>query len=279
MNTPQRILVLGGTGKIGRRVASRLSDIDVPIRIGSRRGEPPFDWTDRTTWSPALSGVSSAFISFYPDLSVSGAPASVGGLAEAAVQSGVGKLVLLSGRGEEEAQRSEQALAEACDNTATDWSVVRASWFSQNFSESAFAEGVQSGLLSLPVGLVGEPFVDAEDIADVVVAALTEPGHHGEVYEVTGPRLMTFADAVQEVADATGRDLGYEAVPLAAYVSLLAEYEVPSDEISMLKYLFAEVLDGRNASLADGIQRALGRPPRDFRDYARETAATGVWDG
>ncbi len=113
--------------------------------------------------------------------------------------------MLLSGRGEEEAQRCERIVLD----TNPAWTIVRASWFNQNFSEGFFVDPLRDGVLALPAGDVGEPFIDAEDIADVAVAALTEAGHEGQIYEVTGPRLMTFAEAVDEIARAAGRELRY----------------------------------------------------------------------
>jgi uncharacterized protein YbjT (DUF2867 family) len=124
---------------------------------------------------------------------------------------------------------------------------------------------------------VPEPFVDADDIADVAVAALTDDRHIGEVYELTGPRLLTFAEAVAEIARATGREIRY--VPVSVdHFAAAAYQDLPGELIELLTYLFTEVLDGRNAHLADGVQRALGREPRDFRDYARDAAATGVFN-
>jgi uncharacterized protein YbjT (DUF2867 family) len=269
----QMTLVVGGTGKTGRRVLERLQARGLPVRAGSRSGEPPFDWDDRATWAPALHGATAAYVSFYPDLAVPGAADTVGAFARLAVQSGVRRLVLLSGRGEEEAQRAEQLVQDA----GAEWTVVRCSWFSQNFSEDYLLEPVRAGEVALPVGDVPEPFVDVEDIADVAVAALTEDGHAGRVYELTGPRLLTFADAVAEIARAAGRPVRLVVVPTEAYVSAMAEHGVPDDVVSLLRYLFAEVLDGRNAHVTDGVQQALGREPRDFADYAREAAATGVW--
>jgi uncharacterized protein YbjT (DUF2867 family) len=268
-------LVLGGTGKTGRRVVERLRARGLAVRVGSRTGEPPFDWEDRATWAPALGGVTAAYVSYFPDLAVPGAPAAVGELAELAAELGVRRLVLLSGRGEEEAQRAEGVLRAAAD----EWTIVRASWFSQNFSESFFLEPVLAGEVALPVGDVPEPFIDAEDIADVAAAALSEEGHAGRLYEVTGPRLVTFPDAVEEIARAAGRPVRFVSVPIDRFASTLTEAGVPDDDVGLLRYLFTEVLDGRNARLADGVQRALGREPRDFGDYARRTAATGVWNG
>ena len=268
-------LVLGATGKTGRRVVERLRSRGLPVRVGSRRGEPPFDWDDRTTWAPALSGATSAYVSFYPDLAVPGAAATIGALARLAVEQGVRRLVLLSGRGEEEAERAERELQDA----GAEWTIVRCSWFNQNFSETFILESVLAGEVALPVDGIPEPFVDAEDIADVATAALTESGHAGELYELTGPRLVTFAEAVREIADASGRAVRFVPVSIDQFAAGLAEQGVPADVVGLLTYLFNEVLDGRNAKLADGVQRALGREPGDFRDYARRAAATGVWSG
>lgn len=267
-------LVVGGTGKTGRRVVERLGSRGLPVRVGSRTGDVPFDWEDRGTWAPALREAGSAYVTYYPDLAVPGAADSIGSFAELAVGSGVRRLVLLTGRGEEEAQRAERALQES----GAEWTVVRASWFNQNFSESFFLEPVLAGEVALPAGDTPEPFVDADDIADVAVAALTEDGHANRVYEVTGPRLLTFAEAVDEIGRACGRELRYVPISTAAFTSALVEQDVPDDVTGLLRYLFTEVLDGRNAHLTDGVRRALGREPRDFADYARETAGTGLWN-
>jgi uncharacterized protein YbjT (DUF2867 family) len=273
--TNSSILILGGTGKIGGRIARLLAARNVPVRVGSRSGQPPFDWQDRSTWAPALRDVKTAYVSFYPDLAVPGSADVVGAFTDLAVEHGVERLVLLSGRGEDEARKSEQRVRDA----GVDWTILRASWFAQNFSESFLLDGVLAGEIALPVGDVREPFVDADDIADVAVAALTGAGHAGELYELTGPRLLTFADAAAEIATAAGKDVAYHQVPAADYTATLVQYEVPADDIALFTYLFAEVLDGRNSSLTNGVQRALGRPPRDFREYAEATAATGVWAG
>jgi uncharacterized protein YbjT (DUF2867 family) len=279
-NTQERTtLVVGGTGKTGRRVAERLAARGLPARVGSRSDEPPFDWEDETTWAPALRDVGSVYVSYYPDLAIPGAVEAVRSFAELAVQNGVRRLVLLSGRGEEEAQRAERALQEVGQEAGTEWTIVRCAWFSQNFDENYLLEPILGGEVVLPAGDVPEPFVDAEDIADVAVAALTEEGHAGEIYELTGPRLLTFAEAINEISRAAGREIRFVPVSVEEYESVLAEQDVPPEFLSFLTYLFGEVLDGRNAHLADGVQRALGREPKDFADYAREAAATGVWGG
>jgi uncharacterized protein YbjT (DUF2867 family) len=268
-------LVLGGTGKTGRRVAQRLRARGVPTRVGSRSGEPPFDWEDEATWAPALQTVGSVYVSYYPDLAVPGAVAAVRSFAELAVESGVRRLVLLSGRGEPEAERAEAAVRDS----GADLTILRSTWFMQNFSEDYMLGHVLSGEIRLPAGEVPTPFVDADDIADAAVAALTEDRHAGQLYELTGPRSLTFAEAAAEIAEATGREIRYVPVSLEEHAAEAAEHGVPAEIVELLTYLFSEVVDGRNADTTDGVQRALGREPKDFADYARDAATSGVWNG
>jgi uncharacterized protein YbjT (DUF2867 family) len=267
----QTTLVLGGTGKTGRRVVERLNARDLPVRVGSRSGEPPFDWEDQTTWAPVLQGVSSVYISYFPDLAFPGALETIDAFSKLATRTGVKRLVLLSGRGEEEAQACERAV----QNSGAQWTIVRSSWFNQNFSESFILDLVLSGEIALPAGDAVEPFVDADDIADVAVAALTDDRHAGQVYELSGPRLLSFADVAKEISKAANRDVHYVPLTPQQYVAVLQESGLPPEFVE----LFTKVLDGRNAHLTAGVQQALGRDPRDFSDYARDTAATGVWAG
>ncbi|MFJ3979848.1 NAD(P)H-binding protein [Streptomyces sp. NPDC090021] len=263
-------LVIGGNGKTGRKVAEKLTAQGRPVRVGSRSGTPAFDWTEPTTWLPALEGVDRVYVTYYPDLSFPGAPEQVGAFAEAAVAAGARRLVLLSGRGEEAAQLSEEKLKAS----GADWTVVRASWFNQNFDESFFLESVLAGVIALPTADGVEAFVDTDDIADVVVAALTDDRHIGRTYELSGPRLMSLADVAAELSQATGREIAYVPVSDQAYRAELREHGLPED----LAELFTLIQDGRNAHLVHGVEEVLGRRPRDFADFAREAAATGVWD-
>ena len=273
-NMTKPTLVLGGTGKTGRRVVKRLEARGLPVRVGSRSGEPPFDWEERSTWAPALDGVGSVYLTYYPDLAVPGAVEAASSFAELAVRSGVPRLALLSGRGEREAERAEQAV----HDSGADLTILRSTWFMQNFSEDYMLEHVLSGEIRLPGGDVPTPFLDADDIADVAVAVLTDERHVGQLYELTGPRSLTFAEAAAEIAAAAGREVRYVPVSLEEHAAEAAEHGVPGEVIDLLSYLFSEVVDGRNASTTDGVQRALGREPRDFRDYTREAAASGAWN-
>jgi uncharacterized protein YbjT (DUF2867 family) len=267
-------VVLGGTGKTGRKVAERLEARGLPVRIGSRSGTPPFEWGDRSTWGPVLEDAGAVYVTYFPDLTVPGAADDIRALASAALAAGARRLVMLSGRGEEEAQVCEQELI----GSGAEWTILRSSWFMQNFSEDFLRDGVMDGTLAIPAGDVPEPFADTGDVADVAVAALTEDGHAGEIYEITGPRALTFAEAAAEIGAATGRDIAFVPVPVEEYTAVLKEHGLPDGLIQVLVYLFTTVLDGRNALPADGVRRALGREPRDFADFARDAAAGGAWD-
>ncbi|MGX5845564.1 NAD(P)H-binding protein [Mesorhizobium sp. PL10] len=271
--TSKPILILGGTGKTGSRLAERLTAQGVAVRIGSRSGSPRFDWEVPATWGPAMQGVSAVYISYYPDIAVPGAAETVGAFARLAVANGVTRLVLLSGRGETEVQRAEEMVKAS----GAEWTIMRCAWFSQNFSEGFLVDSLLDGEVALPVGNVGEPFIDADDIADAAFVALTEPGHVGQLYELTGPRLLSFADAVAEIAKATGRDISYVRISHDEFTAATAAHELPPEIAWLLNELFTEVLDGRNEVLTDGVQRVLGRAPKDFSAYATETAATSIW--
>ena len=265
-------LVIGGTGKTGRRVVARLRDRGLPVRVGSRSAELPFDWTDESTWAPALQGVRAVYIP-YPDLVLPEPTKATRAFAELAIEHGVDRLVMLTGRGEDEAQRAEREL----QATGADVTIVRCAWFMQIFSEDYLLEPVQAGEVFHPAHAgQREPFVDADDIADVAVAALTEHGHAGEVYELTSPELLSFPEAVAEIAKASGRDISYVQVSVDEYAAAATAEDLPTEIVDFLTYLFRDVV-GVQDFVTDGVRRALGREPRTFKDWARRTAATGVW--
>lgn len=267
------ILIIGGAGKTGARVNTLLKQRGIATRPVSRSTSISFDWTRPEGWSAALDGVSKAYVTFQPDLAVEGADAAIAELSELARRKGLERVVLLSGRGEPGAQRAEAALRAS----GVPWTVVRASWFNQNFSEGYLLDGVLAGEIALPAGAVPEPFIDADDIADVVVAALTDERHANKLYEVTGPRALTFAEAIKEISVAVGRPVRYTQISPEDFVISMRAY-APEDIVQLLNELFTVVLDGRNVQVANGVQQALGRPAIDFSDYARKVAAAGTWN-
>ena len=267
------VLVTGATGKTGSRVAARLADRGIEVRHGSRRTKPVFDWNDESSWDAALAGVASAYVNYSPDSRVESAIETISKFVDIAQRQGVSRLVFLSGRGETEAQECEHIVLDS----GIESTVVRSAWFNQNFSEGEFLHMILGGALALPAGSVSEPFVDLDDLADVAVAALTEDGHAGEIYEVTGPRLLTFADVASELTQAVGRDIAYLEISQEVFVAGVAESGAPEEFVQAMDYLFSVVMDGRNSYISDGVIRALGRPPKDFSDFASEVATTELW--
>lgn len=274
MNNSNQVLILGATGKTGSRIVRQLTARNIPIRLGSRSAEIPFDWDDESTWSSALKDIYAVYITYQPDLAIPGAAERIQKLVDLAVESDVKRLVLLSGRGEEEAQNCEAIV----QKSGLEWTIARCSFFAQNFSEGIFMESVLAGEVVLPVGDIREPFVDVDDIADVVTVALTEDGHAGQLYELTGPELLTFAEVTAKISDATQRPIQFIQVPHEAYVQGLREANLPEGVIWLIDYLFSTVMDGRNEYITYGIERALGRKPRDFATYAKNIASTGIWN-
>ncbi|WP_316833974.1 NAD(P)H-binding protein [Pedobacter nutrimenti] len=267
------ILVLGGTGKTGKRIAEQLRQLGLPVRIGSRSASIPFDWEDQDTWTPALRGVHAVYLSFQPDLAVPGASDCIQAFTSLAARNGIKKVVLLSGRGEPEAEHCEEIVRQS----GLDWTILRASWFAQNFSESFLIDPILAGHVVLPTADTKEPFIDASDIAEAAVAAFTSNEHRNQLYELTGPRLLTFPQAIEEIASALEKPIVYEQVSLQSYTDLLRSFEVPEEYISLLNYLFSEVLDGRNAHLTDGLEHMLKRKPTDFSEYIKKTIESGIW--
>ena len=270
----KKILVIGGKGKTGRKVAEGLITQGKSIRIGSRNENPSFDWEKPETWENALDGIESVYITYQPDLAVPGARKSIEEFTSLAVKSGVKKMVLLSGKGEKEAELCEEVVK----NSGADWTIVRASWFNQNFSESFFLDPIKAGHVDLPKAETLIPFVDTDDIADVVVEALLNEKHNGKTYELTGPRQLTFKKVIEEISDSTGRNINFDSITMDEYKRLLSENDVPDDYIWLIDYLFTEVLVEKNSVITHDIEKVLGRKAKDFSEYVKDTATTGIWD-
>jgi uncharacterized protein YbjT (DUF2867 family) len=266
------VLIVGGAGKTGRRVNALLTQQGIATRPVSRSTTPSFDWKRPENWPGALDAVSKAYVTYQPDLAVPGAADAIAELAYVARCKGLERVVLLSGRGEPEGVRAETAL----QHSGVSWTIVRASWFNQNFSEGYLLDGVLADEIALPAGAVREPFIDADDVAEVAAAALTDERHADRVYEVTGPRALTFAEATTEIATGLGRPVCYTQIAPDDFVVSMRAY-APEDIVQLMHELFTIVLDGRNARVMPGVTDALGRPARDFSDYVRRTVASGVW--
>lgn len=268
------ILVIGATGKTGKRVAQRLEAQDLSVRYGTRHSKIPFDWEQPKTWPAALEGIASAYVAYSPDLAVPSAQDVIAEFVAAAEAAGLKRVVLLSQRNEARAQACEQLVKDS----SLEWTILQPSWFMQNFNEGGFLEDVLSGEVSAPDSGAKEPWVDLEDVADVAVAALLEDNHVGVTYEITGSELLTWQEAVGKIAEATGRNVTYKSVTPKEFEGTLVAAGIPQEDAEFVATLVAEILDGKNANTADGLQRALGREPRTFAQFATSAQAQGCWE-
>ncbi|WP_272152114.1 NAD(P)H-binding protein [Tenacibaculum aiptasiae] len=269
------ILVIGGTGKTGRRVVEQLQNKGIEPRIGSRGASPSFDWDDKSTWENALNGIERMYVTYYPDLAVPGAKEAIQELTKQAKVSGVKKIVLLSGKGETEAEACEKIVMDS----GIDYTIVRASWFNQNWSESFFLDPILSGEVALPLSDVLIPFVDANDIAEVAATVLLDDTYNGDIVEVTGPELINFKDVVSMIAKASNRNLNFHDITLQQYVEGMKQQQVPGDVVWLIEYLFSHVLTNPNNQLVvNDVERVLGRKAKSFSAYAEDTAKTGIWN-
>ena len=270
----QQILVIGGTGKTGCKVVERLTKNNINVRVGSRNANPAFDWHNPSGWATALKDIDKVYITFQPDLAVPGALKAIEAFTKEAKKNTIKKLVLLSGKGEKEAELCEQVVI----NSGIDYTIVRASWFNQNFSESFFLDPIIAGHVALPQAQAKVPYVDTDDIADVAIEVLLNDEHNGHIYELTGPRTLTFRDVIKEISLATNREILFTPITLDAYTDMLQEFQIPDDYIWLLNYLFTEVLgDPKISEISNDIEKILGRKPKDFSEYVSEVANTDVW--
>lgn len=265
MNPQTQHLVIGATGKTGSRVYKGLKALGFAPKGASRNGDVTFDWDDPTTWATALDGVDAVYLTYYPDLAVPKAPGDISKFCALANMKGVRHITMLSGRAEPAAQICENIVMQS----GISWTVIRASWFDQNFSEGLFRQFIMDGTIALPVTTITEPFVDIDDIAEIAIESLTGEKHSGQLYEVTGPDLISFGDIADKFTEHLNRKIRFESISMPEFERRLNHAGVPQDAIEALIYLFGEVLDGRSESITDGVERALGRPAGSFDDYIR----------
>ena len=271
----ENILVIGGTGKTGRRVVEQLQNRGIEPRIGSRSATPSFDWDNKDTWVEALNGIEKMYVTYYPDLAVPGAKEAIESLTYLAKELGVKKMVLLSGKGETEAEVCEKIVM----SSGLDYTIVRASWFNQNWSESFFLDPILTGEVALPMADVLIPFVDANDIAEVAATVLLDDSYNSEIIEVTGPKLITFKDIVNTISKTSNRKLNFYDITLEQYINDMKQMQIPDDVVWLIEYLFSHVLTNpKNQLVVNDIERVLGRKARTFFEYAQETATTGIWN-
>lgn len=266
------ILVTGATGKTGSRICKRLEDAGYNVRRGSRHSETPFDWQNMTTWDSALVGTQAVYICFYPDFAFPGALDTLSAFVEAAKSSGVKRLAMITGRGERYAQLGEEIVL----NSGIPATILRSAWFAQNFSEGSLHAPVMESVIPMPGDDIGEPIVDLDDFAEVAAKVLTDSGHEGQIYEITGPRVITFAEVATILTETLDRHIEYIPITFEAFHEAL-ERATDRQYADIVTSIAKETFDGRNARLSDGVERVLDRSPKDFTEFASKAAKTGCW--
>jgi uncharacterized protein YbjT (DUF2867 family) len=273
------ILILSGKGKTGRRVAAQLDARGVPYRLASRSSEQRFDWYDESTWADAIRGADTAYLA--PPVGPTGL-AQAGRFIEQA--DGLRRVVLLSGRGVGGSGRDfavydgQFELECVIRASGLDWTIVQPAWFAQGFSEDFLRYDVLAGEIRLSAGTGGEAWIDTNDVGDVMTTALLDDSYVGQVLAISGPRVLTMTEIADELTAATGRPIKYVDLDPARHVAELLEHGLPQEDADAVRDLFTVIRNHRSEYVSDGVERVLGRPPRDFTVWARETATTGVWD-
>lgn len=271
----ENILVIGGTGKTGRRVAENLTQSKYNVRVVGRTTNPAFDWENPESYDAALKDMDRAYIVYYPDLAVPGSRDAITTLTKKALAAGLEKVVLLSGKGETEAEACEAIVA----NSGLNYTLVRASWFNQNFSEGAFLDFVLDGVVALPMPEAKIPFVDADDIAAVVAKVLVDDAYNGQTITVTGPQKRSFKEVVAIMADASNKQIQFVPISIDEFKQGMQKAGLPDSYVWLFGYLFQEVLgNSDNQEVVHDITKVLGRPAKDFETFAKQTAATGIWN-
>ncbi|PJZ84232.1 NAD(P)H-binding protein [Leptospira harrisiae] len=268
-----KTLIIGSNGKTGSRIVSKLNQAGFPVRLGSRKAKPTFDWEKPEGWQEVVKEINQVYISFQPDLAVPSSLEAIKTLVHVCQKNQVKRIFLLSGRGEPEAMACEQVV----QNSGLEWTILRSSWFLQNFSEGMFLEQITEGRVLFPKVEAREPFVDLDDLCELAFASLTTDNHKNKLYELTGPELVSFKEVFQTIAEVTNQTISFEELPLDDYLATLKNFGLPEEVLWLTSYLFRTVLDGRNESVVNDLELALGRKPKDFRTYAKETAKSGIW--
>ncbi len=277
-NTP--ILILSGKGKTGRRVVEQLEARGVPYRLASRSSAQRFDWYDDSTWSAMIAGADTAYLA--PPVGPTGLT-QAGRFIKQAAAEGLRRVVLLSGRGvgspgrEFDVYESGVELENAVKASGADWTIVRPAWFAQGFSEDFLREYVQAGEIRVSAGDGGEAWIDTHDVGEVMTAALLDERHTGATYSLSGPRTLTMTEVAAELTAATGRPVSYVDLAPEEHVAELVGFGLTLEDAESVRDLFAVIRNHRSEYVSDGVQQVLGRAPRDFTDWARQTTKTGVW--
>jgi len=273
-------LVLGASGKSGRRLVPLLENRGVTVRRASRTGlagNTLFDWNQPETHAAALAGTDAVYL-IVADPAVD-PDALVGPFLQRARAAGVRRIVAVSSLGvtfpEEPVDSPRLKLERLIAESGIDWTMLRPGGFNQNFSEGFLLPGIQAGMVVSATGDGKVGFVDAEDIAAVAAEAMTGTGHAGQSYALTGPDLLGFADAAAIISAAAGRPIGHRPLSAEQLGEILQGAGLPSASAAIVLRDQIAISNGHAAVVTDLVETLTGRAARTFRDFA--TAAAVTW--
>lgn len=267
-------LILGGTGKVGHRVARILGRDGHDVRAVGRSTPLRFDWRESQTWAPAVRDADGVFV-VGPGSATDWSPLLATFL-DTASAAGVRHAVLLSSRAVEflpdgNVARAEQALRAG----RLPWTILRPTHFAQNFTEAMFIP--VDGHIVAPVGEGAEPFIDVEDIAEVAAHALANGAAIGETLELSGPSALTFEQAAHVLSEVTGRRLTFRDQSDADHTAALRAAGTPEDYIRWRLAMLSGIRRGDDAYLSDGVAHLLHRPATDLATWAHREATQAPW--
>ena len=272
------ILVLGATGKTGRRLTPLLSAVGHQVRRASRRptADVRFDWADTASFGPAVEGVDGLYL-VGPDF-VEDPSEQVAQLLDLASSAGVGQVVALSSLGltfpGEPADSGRRRTEDAITASGLRWTLLRPGGFMQNFSEGFLLPGVLEGTVRTATGNGSTAFVDTADIAAVAASALAHDHHAGRALALTGPEALTFDQAAAAIGRASGRPVAHQRIDDEEFTAMLAGVGAPEDYVAMLLRDQVAIRDGHAAEVSDDVEQVTGRPPVSFSAYTSATVET-----
>jgi uncharacterized protein YbjT (DUF2867 family) len=271
------VLVTTPTGKVGSEVVRLLREKGIKHRIGARTVEKAqkefpdseivrFDYQDESTLKAALQGVDTVYLA-----SPGAAPAEPEKrLVDLAKAGGVKRIVKLSAMGVDQNDAAPLRQVEKyIEASGLQWTHVRPSFFMQNYSV-AQAQSIRNGSFAEPADNARTPFIDARDIAEVAVKALTEDGHHGKAYALTGPELLSRAQVAEKLSQGIGKPVQYVPITDQQFREAMKAY-MPPPVLELMSALYAGVRAGWTEVKTDTVQQVLGRPPRSFDEFVKDS--------
>lgn len=274
------ILVTLANSNVGSAIAGRLLERGVALRLGARNAQKarvafpgaevvPLDYQDATSVPAALQDVDALYLASPFDMP----PETTMRVVDLAAQAGVRHVVRLSAMGAQLMDAHPLRRVELhIEASGMSWTFLRPNTFMQNFSTTD-AEGIRrTGAIIEPAGDGATSFVDARDIAAVGVVALTERGHEGLAYDLTGPAAVTREQVAAAISAATGRAVRYEPVEEQQFEQGMTDAGDPEVAIQTMTNFYRYVRAGQTATLADGVQRVTGRAPIGIEQFALDHA-------